>query len=265
MLVKILFWLLFAIDAIVLGAIFLLGLGFTGSSQVYTARHINHFVIPVGLLVASAILFVISKPPALRGIAFVLVFAPVVALYLSYSSRQTPLDPALENAILADDLEAVRAALRNADVNKPGSDGIDPLTKAMDKFLETNNAAVIRELLAAGGNPNGDRERALSPLERAIAMTKHHGTEPMMLLLKAGAKPNAKKGAGDPVFFAAAEKGIDVSVMQTLVAHGADLRMLNGQGNNVLDRALFNENQPVVDYLTRQGVQRKADAGGAVR
>lgn len=248
-------------DTIVLGVIFALGLGFTGSSQVYTARHVNHFVIPVTLLVASAVLFVVAKPPSLRGIAFLLAVSPVFVLYISYSTKQTPQDPALEKAIHADDLEAVRAALRNTDVNKPGTDGIDPLTKAMDKFLETDNAAVIRELLAAGANANGAPERALSPLERAIEMSKHHGTEPMMLLLKAGANPNAKKGADQPAFFAAAEKGIDVSVMQTLVEHGADLRMLNGQGNNVLDRALFNENQPVAEYLIRQGVHRK----GAVR
>jgi ankyrin repeat protein len=264
-LVKILFWLLIGIDTIVLGAIFLLGLGFTGSSQVYTARHVNHFALPVGLLLVSAALFVLAKSPALRGIAFLLALSPVLVLYVTYASKGTPHDPALENAIRADDLEAVHAALRIVDVNKPGSDGVDPLTMAMDKFLETNNAAVIRELLAAGANPNGNSERAVSPLRRAIEMTKHHGTEPMMLLLKAGAKPNAKTGSDDPAFFAAAQKGIDVSVMQTLVEHGADLRMENGQGKNVLDRAVFDENQPVVEYLTGKGVQRKADTGGAVR
>lgn len=248
---KILFWLLVLVDTLALGAWFALGLGFTGSSQVYTARLVNHFVMPVVLLVGSAALFVFTKSPSMRALAFVLALSPVLVLYLSYAYER-PLgggdaERALEEAIKADDLEAVRTALRKADVNQAGKDGVFPLTKAMDKFMETHNPAVLQELLAAGADPT-----AAAYLGRAIEMTKHHGTEPMILLLKAGAKPNAK-AAGDPAFFAAAEKGIDVAVLQALVEHGADLRMVNEQGKTVLDRAMLRGNQPVVEFLMANG------------
>lgn len=251
---KILFWLLVAIDSLVLGGIFLLGLGFAGPSQVYTMGHVNRFVIPVGLLVASVVLFVGSKSPMMRGVVFVLALSPVMVLFVSYAGAGPPKDRALVEAIQADDLEAVRSALRTADVNKAGTDGVTPLTKAMDKFLETENAAVMREILEAGARVNGGPDSAVLPLERAIEMTRHHGTEPMMLLLKAGAKPNAIDPSAEPAFFAAAEKGIDDSVMQTLVEHGADLRMANEQGKTVLDRAIFRGNRPVEQYLREQGL-----------
>jgi len=251
---KILFWLLVAVDSLALAAWFVVGVGFAGPSQYYTTRLVNHLLPPVGLLAGAAILFLLAKSPAMRGLAFALALSPVLVLYASYALAGGKTDRALEDAIRADDLEAVRAALGTSAVDKAGSDGVMPLTRAMDKFLETNNASVIRELLAAGANANGDSKSAELPLERAIAMTKHQGTEPMMLLLKAGADPNAKNAVKDPAFFAAAEKGIDDSVMQTLVEHGADLRMVDKQGKNVLDLARLRGNQPVVEYLIGRGV-----------
>ncbi|MBM3755085.1 MAG: hypothetical protein FJW38_14015 [Acidobacteria bacterium] len=251
---KILFWLLVAIDTLALSAWFVVGVGFAGPSQYYSTRLVNHLLSPVGLLAGAAVLFVLAKSPAMRGLAFVLALSPVLVLYASYALAGGRTDRALEDAIRADDLDAVRAALATSEVDKAGSDGVMPLMRAMDKFLETNNASVIREPLAAGANANGNPQSIVLPLERAIEMTKHQGTEPMMLLLKAGADPNAKKKGGDPAFFAAAEKGIDDSVMQTLVEHGADLRMVDEQGKNVLDLERLRGNQPVVEYLIGRGV-----------
>ncbi len=273
MLAKILFWIMVSLDVVALGLVFLLGVGFAGPSQKYLMNVVHLLLLPTGVLVAAVALFVFSAAPVLRGVAFVLAASPVLIVAITFSnakntpSRHTDADGALHEfaeaperalaqAIKSGDFEAVKLALPQAKINTNGFSDMTALTMALDRLRDTRQGVeILRAVLEAGANPNVSGGGAYLPLERAIGMTRTHGTEPMLLLLKAGAKPNQKSVGGEPVFFAAAGKGIAVAVMTTLVEHRADVKLLNEQGYSTVYKAIHWQNWPVALYLLEKGAK----------
>ncbi len=273
MLPKIVFWIMVALDVAALGLMFVLGLAFAGPSHTPLVRFIGFMLVPAGALAGAVALFVFAASPWLRGAAFLLAASPViiVAAGLIYGSstmiRHTDADGnvyefaegperTLEKAIKSGDLDAVKAALPNAKINARGVSDTTVLTLTLEKLRNTPQGIdMLRAVLAAGANPNIGGRTSILPLEAAIGLTRTHGTEPMVLLLKAGAQPNQKSNLGDPAFFMAGGQGIDVAVIKTLIEHRADVRLLNGQGHSAVNTAINTQNWPVALYLLERGAK----------
>ncbi len=273
MLPKIFFWIMVSLDAVALGLVFLLGVGFAGPSQKYLLNVVQFMLLPTGVLVAAVVLFVYSATPVLRGVAFVLAVSPVIIVAITFSNaKNTPsrhtdaggnfhefaegAERALAEAIQSGDFEAVKLALPRAKINAKGFSEMTALTMALDRLRNTRQGIeILRAVLEAGANPNEGGGSSIPPLERAIEMTRTHGTEPMMMLLKAGAKPNQTSVGGEPVFFAAANRGIDLAVMKTLIENRADVKLLNEQGYSAVYKAINRQNWPVALYLLEKGAK----------
>jgi hypothetical protein len=273
MLPKILFWIMVALDVAALGFVTILGLGFAGPSHTYRMNVVGLMLVPTGVLAAAVALFVFAASPVLRGVAFLLAASPVIIVAVSFMNAKSTMnrhtdadgamyefvegpERALEKAIKSGDFEAVKLALPKAKINAKGVSHTTALTMALDKLRDTGKGfEILRAVLEAGANPNVGGGTSILPLEQAIAMTRTRGIEPVMLLLKAGAKPNQKSKLGEPAFFMAAGKGIDVTVMKTLAEHGADVRLLNEQGYSAVYTAINTQNWPVALYLLEKGAK----------
>lgn len=273
MLPKILFWIIVALDVAALGLMFILGLAFAGPSHTPRLSFVGFMLLPAGVLATAVALFVYAASPWLRGGAFVLATAPVIIVAVGFiqstSTMQRHTDAAgnvqefaegpqrtLEKAIKSGDIGAVKLALPKAKINAKGVSQTTPLTLTLDQLRDTKTGVeILQAMLDAGANPNVGGGTSILPLEAAIGLTRAHGTEPMLLLLKVGAKPNQKSNLGEPAFFMAAGKGIAVAVVQALVEHGADVKMLNAQGYSAVYTAINTQNWPVALYLLEYGAK----------
>ncbi len=273
MLAKIIFWIMASLDVAALGLVLVLGLAFAGPSHTPRMNFVAFMLVPSGVLAAAVALFVFAASPLLRGAAFMLAAAPVIIVAFSFINAGSTMsqytdangkthefaegpERALEKAIKSGDFQAVKLALPTAKINAKGISETTALTMALDKLRDgSNDFAILRALLDAGANPNAGGGTSILPLEQAIALTRTHGAEPMLLLLKAGANPNQKSNSGEPAFFMAAGTGINAAVMKTLAEHGADARLLNGQGHSAVYTAINTQNWPVALYLLEKGAK----------
>ena len=273
MLPKILFWIIVTLDVAALGLMFILGLAFAGPSHTSPINFIGFMLIPAGVLAAAVALFVYAASPLWRGGAFLLAAAPMIIVAVGFITSKSTMyrytdaegkinefaegpERALEKAIKSGDFDAVKLALPKAKINAKGISQTTPLTLALDQLRERKTGVeILRAVLDAGADPNVGGGTSILPLEAAIGLTRAHGTEPMLLLLKAGAKPNQKSNLGEPAFFMAAGNGIAVTVLKALIDHGADVKLLNAQGYSAVYTAINTQNWPVALYLLENGAK----------
>ena len=155
----------------------------------------------------------------------------------------------LVNAVETGSIRQVKKCLANgADVNKPNKYGETPLERAycnndgkLVRFLlksgaeivgpwlgglisQNQNAAILKQLLEAGLDPNGDYISEQTLLTYAI---RRGCTRVVSCLLDAGANPNMHEPGelgGVPIMFAAYYNR--VYILEKLFAYGADVNMV---------------------------------------
>ena len=273
MLPKILFWIIVTLDVAALGLMFILGLAFAGPSHTSPINFIGFMLIPAGVLAAAVALFVYAASPLWRGGAFLLAATPMIIVAVGFITSKSTMyrytdaegkinefaegpERVLEKAIKSGDIGAVKLALPKAKINAKGVSQTTPLTLALNQLRDTKTGVeILRAVLDAGANPNVGGGTSILPLEAAISLTRTHGTEPMLMLLKVGAKPNQKSNLGEPAFFTAAGASIAVAVVQALIDHGADVKLLNAQGYSAVYTAINTQNWPVALYLLENGAK----------
>ena len=252
---------------------FILGLAFAGPSHTSPINFIGFMLIPAGVLAAAVALFVYAASPLWRGGAFLLAATPMIIVAVGFITSKSTMyrytdaegkinefaegpERVLEKAIKSGDIGAVKLALPKAKINAKGVSQTTPLTLALNQLRDTKTGVeILRAVLDAGANPNVGGGTSILPLEAAISLTRTHGTEPMLMLLKVGAKPNQKSNLGEPAFFTAAGASIAVAVVQALIDHGADVKLLNAQGYSAVYTAINTQNWPVALYLLENGAK----------
>lgn len=266
--IKILFWLLVTIDVIALAIFGLLGLAAAGPSRTNPIAALAiPFFIPGAILLGAIWLFLIAQAPAARVLALFIAGAPLLFVvagsiaalwklqgYRDASGQISQFRSAalrdIEAAIARNDAAAVTAAARRADLNTPGLSGATVLVLALRQLDKApNQLDVVKALLAAGADPNGGG--AEPPLQVAIGASRESGTEPVRLLLEAGANPNARDESGKPAFFTAG--GANIEVMQLLLARGADVQLRSKQGESAVVLPAQTRNWPVLELLLQRG------------
>jgi len=274
MIVAILFWILILFDVAALGLFFVLGLAAGPSSHTGPVA-IAAFMLPIPIiLLAAAIgLFVFTKSPITRGLAFLTAAAPILFVaYATISSgyiknqhqdeagnftrfERGPMQD-LEKAIATNDAATVTAAARAANIKSKAIDGASVLTVALRQLeKQPGPPNAIRALLEAGADPNAKQSE--SPLYVAIQISGKTGPEPVKLLLDAGANPNAIGTFGDPAWFMATGLMIPTEVLELLLNRGADLNAKNRTGQTALFSAVTCENWPAAHLLIEKGVDWK--------
>jgi hypothetical protein len=198
---KALFWLLVALDALGIGLWFLLGLAAAGPSKTHPLSVVFFLLLLPGTVLTGAVLLWMRGPAEwMRVVALVLVGAPLIALALSSLSAGAWLQR-----------------------NPGGIYGETKLTRALRELdSDPQQMETVRRLLREGADPN--EEGDMLPLMQAIYMAGRVGDEPLRLLLDAGADPNRKDQFGSPAWFAATGATVDPAVMTLLIERGADMQ-----------------------------------------
>lgn len=184
----------------------------------------------------------------------------------------------LVNAVETGSIRQVKKCLaKGADVNKPNKYGETPLERAycnndgkLVRFLlksgaqiagdwlgglisPNQNAAILKQLLEAGLDPNGDYISEQTLLTYAI---RRGCTRVVSCLLDAGANPNMHepgKLGGVPIMFAAYYNR--VYILEKLFAYGADVNMVDYVGFNALFYANMGAGtMPVYRCLVEHGI-----------
>ena len=230
MILKALFWLFVALDAAVIGLVFVLGLAAAGPSKTQPLAVALVLLVVPGLMLGAAVyLHQRTTSPWLRLLAFALVSAPAAALVIGrlvgeFTARQNP----------------------------GGIWGETKLTRAL-RELEKDplQLATVRTLLAEGADPNEAGEEM--PLVLAIYAVRDVGQEPVTLLLERGADPNRRDQFGRPCWFAATAGSVDLAVLTLLLDRGADAKALGRDGKSGVWGALACENWPAALLLVQRG------------
>lgn len=230
MLLKILFWLFFAIDALCIGLFFVLGLAAAGSAKTHPlAVAAVMVVVPGALLGAAALLFVRAPSPGWRLVATLVVCAPAIALAVGQ-------------------VMGVIALVQS----QGGILGSTPLTRALGALPDDPaQLAVVKDLLAKGADPNRVGEEV--PLRLAIYAVRKVGIEPVRLLLDAGADPNKLGEFSDPAWYAATGITVDLAVLEMVLARGADVKSKGRDGRGGLWSAVDCCNWPAAKLLLERG------------
>lgn len=273
---KILFWLLIAADTAVVLMFFVLGLAAatsTRQSGLAVATSLP-FVLPVLVLIAAILLF--TRSPSVLGRTAGLLLAAAPALLLIWLRGSAALDVRqnttsngevahfregalreIAGAITNNDSATVARLVPTVDVNARGFMDVTLLVLAL-RQLEHSPAdlAILHTLLGSGANPNLVAAGEL-PLAVAIQQSRHAGAEPVVMLLKAGADPNATDQFGKPVFYAGTNVGAPPEVLIALLDNGADLTIRNRDGLSVVFDAALSNNWRAVLLLLQRGVDYK--------
>lgn len=271
MILKILFWLFVAIDVAALVLFGLLGLAAAKPSHTNPlVALIVPFVLPALVLTGSVWLFLRAQSTGGRVVALAIAALPFIFVVVSqgvvqlmmrgyqdeggnfWQFRSGPLRE-IEAAIQRNDVAALTAAARGADVNKPGISGATALVLGFRQLEKTpeHGLDVVRALLKAGADPNAGKDEL--PLQPAIGLSRRFGPELVKLLLDAGANPNKRSEFGDPVFFIAGGADIDVEVMKLLLDRGADIKATNRDGHSAVHVPLLTRNWKVMLLLLQRG------------
>jgi len=278
MLIKVLFWLLVAVDLGAMGLFLVLGLAAAGPSHTNPLSVVWWMAILPGMVLGVAILlFVFGNSWLMRGPAFLVAAAPllIVAVWgtAGFLELNTFKDKDgaitsfaggamqdLEKAILRNDAAAVGTLAKGAKLNQTSIGGNGVLVVALRHLEKTGGTPdVLRALLAAGANPNpkvGDL-----PLAVAMQVSRRAGVEPVKLLLAAKADPNARDRFGEPTFFGGVGLGVDPNVLPLLLEGGADLSAKSSDGKDLFLRAAQIQNWAAALVLLKRGV-RPVDAAG---
>jgi len=135
----------------------------------------------------------------------------------------------LANAIYDHDVERVKQLIPVAgDLNTTYRNDTTLFDFAISNTNDSDASfEIVRTMLAAGGNPN-------VPSGRALTLALFRPTRFARLLLDAGADPNALDGAR-PVWWTvlSAAEDEDLSKLELLLAHGADITLRDREGGPV--------------------------------
>ncbi len=203
----------------------------------------------------------VSAPAAIRG-AFTLLVAGLIA------SAATPADAAEPTAGPA----SLFAALRQGDaraITRLIRDGVD--VNARDSFGNT-------PLLAAALNSDADAMERLIQAGAQIDATNHAGATALLqaatfeekarLLVKHGARINARSVIGNSPLILAARKAGNIGTVRFLLDHGADLQATNSFGATPLLAAAASGDIEIVRLLLDRGANVNAqptmDVGGFI-
>ncbi|HPU50784.1 MAG TPA: ankyrin repeat domain-containing protein [Burkholderiaceae bacterium] len=268
---RLLFWVLVALDIAGLLFFFVLGLAAAGSTRTHPLTvALLMLALPAIPLVLAIWVFARSQSPLWRALSFALVAAPLAitvaaqayndARISANSNAQGDLtffeqgpQRELVEAIRRNDAAAVSALLPRANVNASGMQGMTPLVIALRQLRATpTQQDVLKVLLEAGADPNKGTpyER---PLEMALQTMARSGPAPVALLLARRADPNVRNTSGMPIWFAAAGHDSSVDTMALLLRHGADLHGTSAKGETVLFYAASASNWRAVLYLLERG------------
>lgn len=169
-----------------------------------------------------------------------------------YSKTPTPvhsclcdylIDSSKERNIL---LELLQLLLdHNADLAS-----IDNKNNMLDIALMHNKESLIKGLLVVGADPNDSKfDSALNGVIYST-LDSSKRLEIMKCMLDAGADVNGKPGRR-PLLEAARKNQIDS--LEFLLDSGADFYGTNDEGRNILDMAIANEQQPIIDFCASRG------------
>lgn len=269
--IKLMFWVLVALDLAAVLLFFVLGLAAAGSARTGTAAVVGWMlVLPAAVLVAAIVVFMRSTSAVGRGLSFALVAAPLLLTVTTYWINHTVIrlnsnaqgeltfftagaQRELAEAIGRNDAAAVAALAGRADLNARGLMGMTPLVLALRQLRSTpTQHEVLQALLTAGADPNLGTEHE-QPLEMALQIGHKAGRAPVEMLLKAGAKPNLRNEWGTPIFFGAAGRGSTTEMLELMLRHGADLRAVTPKGETVLTYAATAHSWHAVRHLLDAG------------
>jgi ankyrin repeat protein len=265
--INVLFWVVLALDAAAVAVFFFLGLAAAGPSKTNPLSVIGTMLIlPGAVLVALAVWFLAIKAPVSRVAALAIAASPllfVVAgqLMTSIAMLRNPEEAKIpmafkpmsvapfESAILANDVNAItQAATSNSLRGKQEGGGLILLAlRRIEKSPE--QLPLLRALLDAGADPNGGYGE--KPLEVAIRVSPKAGKEPIEMLLKAGANPNALNSLGEPLYFAALVNTVELEVLQMLLDRGANPQTKSYSGETALARAYAKNNPKAAALLAK--------------
>ncbi|MGV3708090.1 MAG: ankyrin repeat domain-containing protein [Gemmatimonas sp.] len=273
---KILFWLLIAVDVLALGLFFVLGLAAATSTRTspFAVATSLPFLVPTILLVLAVALFTRSGSTVGRIAGLLIAASPAIIIFVTRGMtqreiavnsdsggniaffREGPLRE-LADAIRAGDTTRVAQLLPTVDVNSKGFQDITPLMLALRELDKSpNGTAVVRQIVSAGANPNlGEGDL---PLIVAIQQSQHAGAEPVAILLKAGANPNTQDQFGRPVYFQGTGITVPIDVLKALLDGGADLKVTGKDGRPVVFDAVNTNNWPAVLLLLERGIDYKS-------
>lgn len=268
---RILFWILVALDVAGVLLWYLLGLAAAGSAGTNPHRvTLLLLVLPLLLLGVAILLFVRGGAPGWRLLAVFLAASPLLLLVslgvmarvqfrgaLNDRGEMTffrvgPLRE-LADAIARNDSTRVAALAPTVNLNQAGLAGMTPLMLAMRQLRQTpDRLEVLAILLAAGADPNRGAQAEL-PLAVAIQVSGRAGIGPVRLLLDAGADPNRSSEFGEPVFFQATGQSAPLEVLTSLLDGGADPHLLSRGGQTALFHAANSRNWKAARLLLERG------------
>ena len=268
---NIVFWVAVAFDVTIVLLISLLGLAAAKPSHTHPlAALLVTFIVPGVILAGLIVLFLRAPSRGWRIGALVLTALPLLVTLVGQgvthvamlfyqdeagNIRQFRTGPLreIEIAIERNNVAAVTSLAQGADVNQFSLSGVTVLGIALRQLEKTpeHGLEVVRALLKAGVDPNASK--AELPLQTAIGLSRSIGPELVNLLLTTDANPNARGEFGDPVFFIAGGKDIQVEIMQMLLAHGADVQLRDRTGNSAVYLPVITGNWKVLRLLLQQG------------
>lgn len=114
----------------------------------------------------------------------------------------------------------------------------------------------VKERLNNGENPNVETVHKHSPVYTAITMPEHDmegkNKEMLILLLKAGAKPDSQDEDGrTPLHISAMYQNLDM--IKILLKHGADVNKADSSGETAIMFAAYTGDLDVVQFLLKHG------------
>ena len=268
---KVAFWGLVALDLLGIVLWFLLGLAAAGSSRTSPVQvTFLLLVLPCLLLGAAVVLFVRSVSPAGRVLALLLAATPLLLLVaaravaeMQFRAGTNPqgemtffrAGPSrdIAEAIARNDAATVAALAPKVDVNATGIADATLLVLAAQQLRRTpDRHEVLRALLAAGADPDKGAQYEF-PLAIAIQVSGKAGTEPVRMLLDAGADPNLPTSFGEPVWFIATGQSATPETLALLLDRGADMNAIASNGSTALFSAANARNWKAALLLLRRG------------
>lgn len=169
-------------------------------------------------------------------------------------------DRALQNAVIAKDLDAAQSAIA-AGANINAYD--DHNGTILQSAALSGNEAIVRLLLSHGADVNARRGVIHgTALGAAAYNARDDNTAILYLLLEHGADPNSDKGMGCvvPPLQVAAE-GVKTPAVRLLLEYGANVNALGGMYGTALQAACHYGYEPTVRVLLEAGADVNLKGG----
>jgi hypothetical protein len=208
-------------------------------------------LIPLALVGASALVFLMTSSLAIRTICLAIIALPLLLAVVgmadsSMGEREryetgdkilrgqnlftTPETRALGSAIYDCDVDRVRALLPTVgNLNQALADNRTALSFAVGRHRgDVQSSEILRLMLKAGADPNA------TPAEALYQSMFKSEDEVMRMLLEAGADPNALRYDGTPVWWMAIDaEPTRLNRLRMLLDRGANVKMRAGKSGPV--------------------------------